>query len=678
MPSFLFRLFVGGLLLGLAGGPVPASQPEGEIRLIPREMLFGNPDRVQVRLSPDGLHISFLAAHEGVMNVFVAPAEQPEDARPITFEKKRGVRKQYWASNATHILYLQDREGDENWRLYSVDLDGSKPVLLSPFDGSQARVVSLLPQRPHEVLISINNRVPDLHDLYAADVRDGRLELIDICPPGVIGWIVDHDRKVHFAVKFTNKGERDWLGQGDSGRWDVLVQRFPQQDALTSGSLDFTRDGSTLYLHDSRGRNTAALAAYDLSAGKSEILAKNEHADLADIVVNPQSGQVEAVSFNRIRPSWRILNPELKKDFEYLAHVDDGDLRIIDRAIDDHRWLVSYEDDDGPVRFFLYERSEKDNRKAKFLFNHRDALADLPLAPMHPTVIPARDGLELVSYLTLPRGSAKAGHSVPATPLAMVLLVHGGPWARDTWGYNPLHQLLANRGYAVLSVNFRGSTGFGKAFVNAADGQWGGAMHDDLIDAVQWAVDRKIANPDRVAIMGASYGGYATLVGLTKTPEQFACGVDLVGISNLNTFIESVPAYWKPMLALLYDRVGDPRTKEGRQLLEDRSPLTNADKIIRPLLIAQGSNDPRVKRAESDQIVKSLEDKGIPVLYLVYPDEGHGFGRAANRLSYLAVTEAFLSMNLGGRHEPIREAIADSSVQIISGKNLLPGLKSAR
>ncbi len=308
---------------------------------------------------------------------------------------------------------------------------------------------------------------------------------------------------------------------------------------------------------------------------------------------------------------------------------------------------------------------------------HRPALERYELAEMHPAVITARDGLELVSYYTLPVGSDRDGDALPEAPLPLVLFVHGGPWMRDAWGYNAVHQLLANRGYAVLSVNFRGSTGFGKAFINAGNRAWGAAMQDDLSDAVAWAVEQGVADPERVAIMGGSYGGYAVLAGLTQTPELYVAGVDMFGPSNLITLLEALPVYWAPLAEVFATRIGDHRTEEGRAFLLERSPISRVEAIEDPLLIAQGANDPRVKQAESDRIAQALEDKGIPVTYLLYPDEGHGFVRLQNNLSFMAVAEAFLAEHLGGRYEPIGSALNGSSVNVVGGADFIPGLSES-
>jgi dipeptidyl aminopeptidase/acylaminoacyl peptidase len=389
-------------------------------------------------------------------------------------------------------------------------------------------------------------------------------------------------------------------------------------------------------------------------------------------MIHPTEKHPQAVSFTHERRRWEVLDQDVAPDFERLAEVDNGDFSIVSRTLDDRRWVVAYVLDAGPVRYHLYDR---DSREARFLFSNRKDLEGLPLVPMHPVTIQSRDGLDLVCYYTLPPDSGPDGTGKPAEPVSMVLHPHGGPWGRDTWGYNPFHQWLANRGYAVLSVNFRGSTGFGKGFINAGNMEWGRRMHDDLIDAVQWAVDKGIADADRVGVMGGSYGGYSTLACLTFTPDTFACGVDIVGPSNLVTLLETIPPYWAPMIELFAKRVGDHRTEDGRKLLAERSPLTHVDRITKPLLIGQGANDPRVKQAESDQIVTAMQEKGIPVTYVLYPDEGHGFARPENRQSFYAVSEAFLAEVLGGRFQPIGSDFQGSSITVPAGAKHVPGLQ---
>jgi dipeptidyl aminopeptidase/acylaminoacyl peptidase len=413
----------------------------------------------------------------------------------------------------------------------------------------------------------------------------------------------------------------------------------------------------------------------DIATGKSKVVASSDLADVDGILSHPTENTILAASFTYLRKEWQVLDPSVKPDFDYLRTVADGELEITSQTLDNQQWSVAFLMDNGPVRYYRYDRQAK---QAHFLFTNRKDLEDVKLARMHPLVIKARDGMKLVSYLTLPPGSeSSADEARPSKPLPLVLNVHGGPWARDEWGYDSEHQLLANRGYAVLSVNFRGSTGFGKQYVNSGNREWAAKMHNDLLDAVKWAVDEKIADPKRIGIMGASYGGYATLVALTFTPDVFACGVDIVGPSNILTLLSTVPAYWQPAIQMFRDRVGDFTSEEGKKFLESRSPLGLVDRIRRPLLIGQGANDPRVKQSESDQIVKAMQKHEIPVTYVLYPDEGHGFARPENQLSFYAVTEAFLKEHLGGRAEPIGDAFEDSSITVPTGAESVPGLKAA-
>jgi dipeptidyl aminopeptidase/acylaminoacyl peptidase len=445
------------------------------------------------------------------------------------------------------------------------------------------------------------------------------------------------------------------------------------EDAMSTHPMGLDESGQVLYMTDSRGRNTAALTAVDLGSGKITLLAEDPRADVAGVLEHPIHHTIQAVGFNYTRPDWKVLDPSVHGDLAYLRSAMQGDIMVTSRSLDDRLWTVVAVVDDGPARFYLYDRTAK---TANLLFTNRKDLEGLPLAKMHPEVIKSRDGLDLVSYLTLPVGSDTRKSGRPDRALPMVLVVHGGPWARDHWGLNGEDQWLANRGYAALSVNFRGSTGFGKRFVNAGNREWAGKMHDDLIDAVQWAVGEGIADKARVAILGGSYGGYAALVGLTFTPDVFACGVDIVGPSNLVTLLNTIPPYWEPGIAMFTTRVGDHRTEEGRKFLESRSPLAFVDRIRRPLLIGQGANDPRVKQSEADQIVGAMQRRGIPVTYVLYPDEGHGFARPENRLSFNAVVEAFLSRHLGGRFEPVGRDFAGSTITVPTGAEDVPGLKA--
>ncbi|MCW4043267.1 MAG: S9 family peptidase [Candidatus Bathyarchaeota archaeon] len=637
--------------------------------LIPRKVLFGNPDHITVRLSPDGTKISFLAPINDVLNVWVGPIEDPTSARPVTKDTDRGIYRYFWSYTNEHIIYIQDKAGEENWRIYSVHVETNITKDLTPLEGVNARIQGVSPKFPYEILVALNDRVPELHDIYRVNIETGHRKLIEE-NEGFAGYMVDDDYNIRFAYMMTADGGYELLEPNHESEWELFL-KVPMEDTLTTDPIGFDKTGNSLYMIDSRDRNTAALFQLNLENKDRIMLAENETADVDDLIFHPTEKTVQAVAFYYDRKHWQVLDEDILQDLTYLKSIADGDVEIVSRTLDDKYWIVAYILDNGPVQYYLYDHIQQ---KAECLFTNNQQLEDLPLAQMHPTVIESRDGLNLVSYYTLPLNSHENGELRPRDPLPMVLLVHGGPWSRDIWGYDSQHQWLANRGYAVLSVNFRMSTGFGKEFINAGNLEWGGKMHDDLIDAVQWAVDEGIADPDRIAIMGSSYGGYATLAGMTFTPEIFACGIDIVGPSNLVTLLESLPPYWEPTIELFAKRVGDHRTDEGKQFLIERSPLTYVDRIQNPLLIGQGANDPRVKQSESDQIVQSMEEKEIAVTYVLYPDEGHGFARPENRLSFYAVAEAFLSECLGGSYEPIGDDFKGSSITVPTGAEHIPGL----
>jgi dipeptidyl aminopeptidase/acylaminoacyl peptidase len=590
----------------------------------------------------------------------------------VTDDKYRGIRAYFWAYDSGHILYIQDKGGDEDWHVYSVDLASGETKDLTPIDKVNAQIEGVSERFPEEILVGLNDRDPRYHDLYRINIGTGERKLVQQ-NPDFAGFISDDDYVVRFASKLQPDGSNQLYAPDGSGGWTEF-ESIPFEDSLTTSAVGFDKTGKTMYMTDSRGRDTSALVAVQLDNKAQQVLAANDKADVGGALIHPTEKNVQAVSFDYEKVTWQILDPAIKEDFEYLQGVAPGEMQVASRTLDDKKWIVAYLLDDGPARYYLYDRPAK---KAHFLFTSRTALEGLPLVKMHPVVISSRDGLPLVSYLTLPKKADPQGTGRPKQPLPMVLLVHGGPWGRDTWGYDTEHQLLANRGYAVLSVNYRGSTGFGKNFINAGNKQWAAKMHDDLIDAVHWAIQQKIADPQRVAIMGGSYGGYATLVGLTFTPETFKCGVDIVGPSNLQTLLSTIPPYWAPALDMFKNRVGDPTSEEGQALLKERSPLTHVEKIQRPLLIGQGANDPRVKQAESDQIVSAMQSKQIPVTYVLFPDEGHGFARPENRLAFYAVAEAFLAEQLGGRYEPIGEAFAGSTITCPEGASDVPGLAAA-
>eukprot|EP00904_Undaria_pinnatifida_P002339 jgi/Undpi1/12105/HiC_scaffold_41.g14078.m1 len=640
-------------------------------QLIPREILFGNPERAGAQLSPDGNQIAFLAPVENVLNVWVGPANDPGAAKPVTNDTFRGIRSYQWAHTNAHVLYIQDKGGDENWRIYCTTLATGETKDLTPFDNVAAQIHKRSAAFPEEILVGLNNRNPQLHDIYRVNIVSGERTLVEE-NEWFMAYLSDDEFNIRFAIRQTPDGGMEMHDLSNEESADPFMQ-IPGDDALTTQPLGFDKTGRILYILDSRDRNTAAFFSLNLDSGEKKLIAEDERADANGLLIHPTEKTVQAVSFDYDRVRWQIIDESIRPDLDYLATVADGNINILTRTQDDNFWTVAFILDNGPIRYYRYDRQAGE---AHFLFSNKDAWDRLTLAKMHPVIIKSRDDLNLVSYLTLPVANDPEATGRPDKALPLILLVHGGPWARDVWGYNPFHQWMANRGYAVMSVNYRGSTGFGKDFLNAANLEWAGKMHDDLIDAVDWAIAEGIADADKVAIMGGSYGGYATLVGLTFTPEKFACGVDIVGPSNLITLVESVPPYWQPMIELFAQRMGDHRTEEGRELLKARSPLTFVDNIVRPLLIGQGANDPRVKQPESDQIVAAMQEKNIPVTYVLYPDEGHGFARPANNLSFFGVTEAFLAQCLGGAFEPIGD-LEGSSITVPTGANDIPGLENA-
>jgi dipeptidyl aminopeptidase/acylaminoacyl peptidase len=610
--------------------------------LIPRRVLFGNPERIGPSLSPDGSQLAWLAPRDGVLNVWVAPADGDlSAARAVTEDADRGIRFFAWAPDSRHVLYLQDAGGDENWRLHDVDLVSGKKRDLTPYEGAQARLEASEPTHPDEILVGLNKDNPQLHDIYRLDLRTGELEK-KVANDGFVAFLADRDLAVRAAASMGPDGSLTvFVRDNPEGNWRHLVTVGPD-DALSSQLVAFGADGRTLLAITPAGAETARLVQLEVGASSGELraLAEEEGADIVGVRLHPLTKSPQVAVFAKERLGYIALDPSVAGDLERVRALHHGDLFFAGSDYSDRHWLVGFTNDTGPVPYYIFDRA---SGEARFLFFHQPELARYELAPMEPYSFAARDGLVVHGYATFPLGAGRRG-------LPTVLDVHGGPWARDMWGYNPEAQWLANRGYLCLQVNFRGSTGYGKAFLNAGNREWGGKMHDDLVDAVRFAVSQGWADPARVAIYGGSYGGYAALVGAAFTPEVFCCAVDIVGPSNLKTLIESVPPYWAPMISQFHRRVGNPEA--DAEFLWSRSPLSRAKDIRIPLLIAQGANDPRVKQAESEQIVAALREAGTDHEYMLFPDEGHGFAKPDNRLRFYATAERFLARHLGGRYEP--------------------------
>ena len=616
--------------------------------LIPRETLFGNPERTRPQLSPDGKYLAYIAPDEkNVLQVWLRTVGQ-DDNRRLTDDKKRGIRMYFWTYNAEQLIYQQDSDGDENFHLYSVNIQSDIVRDLTPFQGVKAQVIDLDPEFPNEVLVGLNLKDRQKFDVYRININNGAVEFDTENPGNIVSWTADAKFQVRAATAATPDGGYELLvRETTDNSWETIRHWGPDE---SGGAVGFSADNQTLYMIGSHDANAQRLIALDLTTRQETVIAEDEQYDVGGIMIHPTTRVIQAVSFYKDKVQWQILDQSIAADFEALGQVRDAEFGVSSRNLADDTWLVAYTTDDGPVYYYTYDRQSK---SSTLLFSNQPELEELALASMQPISFEARDGLTIHGYLTTPVG-------VEPKNLPTVLLVHGGPWARDTWGYSPIVQWLANRGYGVLQVNFRGSTGYGKAFINAGNRQWAATMHDDLIDAVNWLSKQGIADPEKVAIMGGSYGGYATLVGLTFTPEVFAAGVDIVGPSNLVTLMKSIPPYWAPLLANMYHRVGNLETEE--EFLKERSPLFFVDRIQKPLLIGQGANDPRVKEAESEQIVAAMKQAGKPVEYVLYTDEGHGFARPENRLHFFAIAEEFLAKYLGGRSEPVGDIQGHSGV----------------
>jgi dipeptidyl aminopeptidase/acylaminoacyl peptidase len=654
----------------------PATTPPREVSIIPREALFGNPERTQARLSPDGTYISFLAPVGGRLNVHLFQTQSGiSSARPITDDRLRSIRYHSWAEDSRHILYTQDKNGDDTWRLYSVDVVTRQTRDLTPFDNVQAQLIGMSPDEPNHILVALNDRDRSWPDVYRIDLRDATRTLVFANTGKFESFLADRQNRVRLGVKRHANGSVTFHAIEANGATRQVLEA-PFEDSQTTQPLAFLRDGQTLLMIDSIGRDKAALRSLNLVTGKTEVLGENERADVSDVLLDPVTGEAQAFASDYLQTEWVGRTRLIRDILTSLRAKLNGDLpQIVSRTRDDRLWIVVNSSPTSPAQSLLYDSKLRGEPTA--LFAQRPQLAEAPLQPMIPTEIDTRDGHRMVSYLTLPPGLDPERDGVPTAPQAMVILVHGGPWSRDKYGFNAEHQWLANRGYAVLSVNYRGSTGFGRAFVNLGNEQWGAKMQDDLMDARAWAIQRGIARPDKIAIFGASYGGYAALTGLTRDPDAFACGVSLVGPSNLLSLFDSIMPEWETYRAELNLRVGDPSTPAGRATLTDRSPLTHASKIKRPLLIAHGANDRRAPLADADALVTAMQSVQAPVTYLVYRDEGHGFANPTNRISFQATAETFLQNCLGGRAEPIGRDFEGAQIEVRAGADATPGLRAA-
>lgn len=655
--------------------PAPAPAPP---QLISRADFFADPVRQSGQLSPRGDRVAFLAPRDGVSNLWVLSVDAMDEARPITDDRTRGVQQFAWAYDSATLLYLLDERGDENLRLYAIGADDGEPRALTPA-GARAEIVGISPATPGEVMVTLNQRDPAYPDLFSINLESGARTLVQrnahsAAVRGFSRFVLDDQNRLRIGVKALADGGAEVLTRSLEGEWTSLFV-VPFEDAMSSRVLAVEAGGNSFLMLDSIGRDRAGLVRVDMVSGAKTVLGESARADVVDAWLDPATNAPEAFAAEYLRREWRALDADAQADLDFLSSQLSAEFRVTSRSRDDARWIVVEEGPATPARSYLYERGDRANRRLSLLFRHRPNLEGAPLQPMAPVEIEARDGLTLVSYLTLPIGSDANGDGRPEQPAPLVLAPHDGPWARDSYGFNALHQWLANRGYAVMSVNFRGSSGFGKAFLNAGNREWGGRMQEDLLDAVQWAVANGIAQPDQVAILGSGYGGYAAMSGLTFTPEQFRCAAIFGGPMQLASMLETMPSFERAQREGLYLRVGDPRTAEGRQLLRDRSPLNQAAQIERPVFLALGARDLRASRSEFDQIALSARAGGQDVSYIVYPEDGAQL-TAPNRLAHYAVLENFLGQCLDGRIEPVGAAFEGVSLHAYAGADSIPGLSA--
>jgi dipeptidyl aminopeptidase/acylaminoacyl peptidase len=659
---------------------VPEYVPRDAASLLPRKVLLGDPDRSQVQISPDGKSIGWLAMMDGALNVVVAPSDDVGKPKPVTHEK-RSVPWWRWTYRSDRILFTQDRpadkaSGDESQHLYAVDLAKSETKDVTPVDGANAEIVALSHKRPAEALVTINGRDHKLPDVYLVDLTTAARKLVFKNEGGFSHFAGDDDLRLRFGLRHTPDGSSELatLPQGkDPGK---IVLRIPFEDTLTTRPVGFDKTGDLLYLVESMGRDTSGLFAFDTRTTTAKPLAEDPHADVGRVLFNPVERTVEAVSFEYDKPTWNVVDASVEGDFYYLQTFGDGRLNVTSRSLDEQHWLVSYSYTDGPTLYYRYDRDPDvpgTPGKASFLFRSKDDLEHAKLSATRPVVIKAGDGTELLSYLTFPADADPRDEGRPRYALPTVVLVHDGPWERASSEANPLHLWLADRGYAVLSVNYRGSRGLGKSLLNAGNLEWGAKMQDDLAAVAKWAVDEKIAQQDHIAVMGEGYGGYAVLEGMAKSP--FACGVDLGGPPDLILYLLGTPPYAEPQGAELARRVGDFHTDDGKKLLGDRSPSSHVAHIGKPLLIEQGKYDPRVAETDTVELAQAIKSHRVQVTYAAYPDEGRGLARLQNRLSFAAMAEAFLGKCLNGPHEPFGTELTDSSVTVPIGSEHVPGLR---
>ena len=619
--------------------------------LIDRELIFGNPEISGAELSPDGKYMAFEKPWKNTRNIYVKGVGEPfAAARLLTTEARRPIAGYFWTRDSKYILYVKDNDGDENFNAYAVDpsarpapgADAPPSRDLTGLQAVRVEIIDVPKNDPDDIYIGLNDRDKAWHDLYKLKLSTGEKTLLRKNTERIAGWQFDLQGNLRLASRSAENGDTEIL-RGDADKFTKVYSCnvFEQCDIIR-----FQKDGKRAYIVTNKGdgMDLTALELFDPETGKTELVESDplKRVDFGTVVFSEATDELTNTNYedDRVRRYFRDKRDEA--DFKWLEEKLGGkDVRRMSVSRDERLWLIVADSDTEPGEVYIFDRA---NRSLTLQYKVRESLPRESLAQMKPISYKSSDGLEIPAYLTLPKG-------VPAKNLPAIIFPHGGPWGRDVWGYNPYAQFFANRGYAILSMNFRGSAGYGKKFIDAGNLEWGRKMQDDVTWGAKYLVAEGIADPKRVGIFGGSYGGYATLAGVAFTPNVYAAAVDLFGPSNLITLLNSIPPYWEAGRQMFYQRMGNPTTPEGKALLVGRSPLTSAAKIRTPLMIAQGANDPRVNHAESEQILVALRDRGFPVEYLLIPDEGHGFARPVNNMAALMATETFFAKYLGGRYQ---------------------------
>ena len=618
--------------------------------LIDRELFFGNPEIAGAQISPDGKYISFIKPYNNVRNIWVKGVDEPfEKAKPLTDEKKRPIPGYFWSHDSKYILFVKDNDGDENFNVYAVNPNAApesgavvpKAMNLTNATGVQTQLYAVPESEPDFIYIGVNDRDRAWHDLYKVQISTGKKTLLRENKDRFSGWIFDNKDRLRLATRSTESGDTEIL----KVEGDKFTKIYSCNVYEVCSPLRFHKDDKRVFMESNKGdRDLSQLVLFDPETQKEELVEQDpmKRVDFGGVIFSEVSKELVGTTYNddKVRVLWK--DKKFESDYNLIKkRLGDREISFGSSTKDEQKFIVSSFSDTDPGTVWLYDRKTKD---LSTLYTVREKLPRKDLAEMKPIRYKSSDGLEIPAYLTLPKG-------VPAKNLPLVVVPHGGPWGRDSWGYNSFAQFLANRGYAVLMPNFRASTGFGKKFLDSGNNQWGEKMQDDITWGVKYLIDQGIADPKRVGIMGGSYGGYATLAGVTFTPDLYAAAIAIVAPSNLNTLLGSIPPYWEQIRQMFHKRMGDPNTPEGKAQLERQSPLNHVAKIKTPLMIVQGANDPRVKKAESDQIVIALRERNYPVQYLLADDEGHGFQRPVNNMAMFAASEKFLAKYLGGRYQ---------------------------